>query len=946
MGNAAHRARARRPAAAAAVFGLMAAAVAAPGPPLLAEPLHWGALALRGSGVRSLAPAAGGAGILWACTEGDGVWKSIDGGTFWVQQPLVPRDGFLAVAADPVDPLTAYAAGRAGVAKSADGGATWSLVNSTPVNVFAIAPSAPAVLYLAGDALARSDDGGATWQALPSPGSFNELIVDPTDPHTLYGTGRFIEPIGNSSLLFRSTDAGATWKTFGVSDFLSSLHVDPRHPATLYAASNLQFRRSKDRGETWEVARDGLDISSLTGPMTLDPVTGTIFLAATSFECCGSGTPQHAQVWNSADGGGHWSLTMDRAGDRMGTLAVDPVLPGRLYAGTDAVSLLVSGDAGAHWRVANAGFVPARITDLAFDSATPDTLYAAGSARASLGVQKSTDGGARWTPASQGLPFVYQGLVQIEHLVADPASPGALYANAYTEVFRTTDGGQGWQDQGSIPQIFDPFDLVAGPLASELFAVGGIDSIDPLSNTRTILRSLDGGAAWSPVLSITGDPVVHAGNLSSLLVDGAIFAGGRGGLYRSLDGGLTWAPIGSGLPPDQTIVRLRADAAHNLYAVLEAGAHQLFHSADRGLTWTAGEAGLPAAVAVRDVVGDPSGAALYAGTDAGVYVSLDGGAHWAAQNDGLGDLRVTRLAADPAHPGRILAGTAAGLFVSPAPAASPCRDADTVLCLVGGRFAARIDWNLPLGPHSSGHAAPLTRDSGGFWFFSPESTELIVKMVDGRALNGHFWVFVASLSDVTYTLTITEVKTGAQWILGHPGGELTSLADTNAFAAGPDGAAAPTGAGGGVAREKSAVSAVSKGPAPAGPGASMSSRLVAPERATAAVAACLPASDTLCLAASRFAVKVAWRLPGAAAAPASAVPLSLGTGFFWFFSPESVELMVKVLDGRAVNGHFWIFLGGLSDLAYTVTVTDTATGASKDYVHAAGRLGSQADTSF
>ena len=54
--------------------------------------------------------------------------------------------------------------------------------------------------------------------------------------------------------------------------------------------------------------------------------------------------------------------------------------------------------------------------------------------------------------------------------------------------------------------------------------------------------------------------------------------------------------------------------------------------------------------------------------------------------------------------------------------------------------------------------------------------------------------------------------------------------------------------------------------------------------------------------------------------------------------------MVKVLDGRAVNGHFWVFSGALSDVAYTLTVTDLATGKSKTYVNAPHQLASRADT--
>ncbi len=53
--------------------------------------------------------------------------------------------------------------------------------------------------------------------------------------------------------------------------------------------------------------------------------------------------------------------------------------------------------------------------------------------------------------------------------------------------------------------------------------------------------------------------------------------------------------------------------------------------------------------------------------------------------------------------------------------------------------------------------------------------------------------------------------------------------------------------------------------------------------------------------------------------------------------------MVKVLDGRAVNNHFWVFYGALSDVQYTITVTDTQTGAVKVYSNTQGHLASVAD---
>jgi len=68
------------------------------------------------------------------------------------------------------------------------------------------------------------------------------------------------------------------------------------------------------------------------------------------------------------------------------------------------------------------------------------------------------------------------------------------------------------------------------------------------------------------------------------------------------------------------------------------------------------------------------------------------------------------------------------------------------------------------------------------------------------------------------------------------------------------------------------------------------------------------------------------------------------SGSFWFFGPDNLELTVKVLDGRPLNGKFWVFFGALSDVEYTVTVTDTTTNAVRSYRNAPGTLCGQADT--
>ena len=75
-----------------------------------------------------------------------------------------------------------------------------------------------------------------------------------------------------------------------------------------------------------------------------------------------------------------------------------------------------------------------------------------------------------------------------------------------------------------------------------------------------------------------------------------------------------------------------------------------------------------------------------------------------------------------------------------------------------------------------------------------------------------------------------------------------------------------------------------------------------------------------------------------------AVSLSGDTGYFWFFGATNVEVVTKVLDGTSLNGKFWFFSGALSNVEYTLTVSDTRTGAVKKYKNPAGQFASIADT--
>jgi predicted esterase len=94
--------------------------------------------------------------------------------------------------------------------------------------------------------------------------------------------------------------------------------------------------------------------------------------------------------------------------------------------------------------------------------------------------------------------------------------------------------------------------------------------------------------------------------------------------------------------------------------------------------------------------------------------------------------------------------------------------------------------------------------------------------------------------------------------------------------------------------------------------------------------ACLPGPEALCLHDGRFRVEATWET-AAGSGVAQGRELSDESGSFWFFSPANLELDVKVLDGCAVNGRYWVFAAGLTDVGVTLTVTDTSSGEHVGY---------------
>ena len=99
---------------------------------------------------------------------------------------------------------------------------------------------------------------------------------------------------------------------------------------------------------------------------------------------------------------------------------------------------------------------------------------------------------------------------------------------------------------------------------------------------------------------------------------------------------------------------------------------------------------------------------------------------------------------------------------------------------------------------------------------------------------------------------------------------------------------------------------------------------------------CTPGPRTLCLNGDRFRVEARFGSASGARAHASGEELTSDTGTFWFFEPDNVELVVKVLDACEISGAYWVLAAGLTDLATVITVEDTVVPRERSYQSEAG----------
>ena len=229
-----------------------------------------------------------------------------------------------------------------------------------------------------------------------------------------------------------------------------------------------------------------------------------------------------------------------------------------------------------------------------------------------------------------------------------------------------------------------------------------------------------------------------------------------------------------------------------------------------------------------------------------------------------------------------------------------------------------------------GQAIPQKDEFGYFSLpsFTGDATfpEVMVKMVDARSFTCCFWLFHTGLTDLQYTLTVFDTQSGGYKQYQNDRSDPTRLcggADTDTFngvTSGPLAATLPP--------------ALLSTESPQGePFAAV------PEKATVvpeASASCVAGTNTICLLGNRFSATLSATDPRTGhVGVGQAIPQKDEFGYFSLpsFTGDATfpEVFVKMVDARSFTCCFWVFHSGLTDLEYTLTITDTTNGAQHVY---------------
>ncbi len=886
--------------------------------------------------------------VLYRCNATPNqLWKPRQLNTFH-PEGLLSGSRISDLAASPVLPNRIFAAtAESGVLRSENGGADWANAGQG-LDYYgsgvAVDPLRPDYVYaLSSGGLYLSSDGGRHFLKSPAQpaAGVSGIALDPfkTDHLLAHDTLQ----------IFESFDGGQsfTQRNFPLQLIASTVQqvlFDPLVPGRWWIASDTQCSfcfpldegvfRSDNSGESWTRVT-----TEPTTRIVADPhATGHLY--TTSFD----------KVYRSTDAGNSWQLLATFAGSTI-DVWVDSAFPGQIVvAHVEGISRSVDGGASflpvaLDLRRRATGAPAERVSRLLYSGDRLLAAINAGDSYLSRGVISSTDFGATWSQQSSH-GFAAEDIVDIQTF--DAGDRLQVWAIGTDGVYLSDDGGVRYHRSLAIADpshatslLIDPYD----PSGQTVYVAGTTGYFQ--STTGPYLwKTSNGGATWQVLASSNGS-FVETGHLIATAVGGKhiylttlsgyLFRGDirHEGILRSEDDGASWTPIQLGRQVNQL-----ANGPGN---VLYASSNPLLRSFDGGKTWqlvdgfsfflttygnelflatdetferTTYVGGaietyrLPAAIKRPTAILATADKIYLGDSEGGVFSSSDRGRSWTAIDLGLPRREIRALQVDARDAGHLFAGTQGrGLYQAVvSPGEAPLRFA-------GGRFTATITWRDFQGVTGSGKAAAWTEDSGSYWFFQPENVEVMVKVLDARHINGNYWVFVGSLSNVEFTLTVRDEWTGSEKVYHNPSGNFASFGDIGAFPF--EGVAL-----GLEAPLQTEPSFVAK---------------------AAGEATGLLTNEPTIRVGDRFDISVTWEDGLGYQGIGSGSSMTGDTAAFSFFSGANTELIIKVLDGRGINGHFWVFYGALSDVGYVISIRDTWTGEQKTYRNPLGTFASVGD---
>jgi photosystem II stability/assembly factor-like uncharacterized protein len=553
-------------------------------------------------------------GNMYVGTEGNGFYRSTNGGATWARLPLdcitktiaIKNQGYVFVGTGD------------GLYRSTDSGSSWTRSDSgTVVPLFSdIVIDSSGAVYACGiqsfpnrlGKLYRSTDDGSCWSEIYSNDS-SWVYAIATDSHgsllvkTDYG-------------IFRSTDLGQTWSFVDIPPCYSIVNS---RTGEIYAAVVGAILRSTDGGDSWLTARvDSIPYTFLT----FDRLNN-VYVAA-----------KWHYLLKSTDSGNTWLESSTPQGQYVTSLF--PTSERVLYAGTDLLGVYKTTDNGLTWSTGNFGMRQAPFSQLA---SNPNNVVSGIETwmqydRASVGggVFRTTDSGDSWIASN----YTYFGPYSI-------ASRGHNVVYGSDHVNYSSDDGISWLPIGEYSlEIFSlAIDANAIIYAAAMKGSEG--------NYYTYLfRSNDTGRTWVLLPSIPPGRVAVSTRGTLFVTSGNLFS-------RSLDSGFTWATLQ--FDASQLFVNKVVTGAPD--EVYLATSHGVFFSPDTGNTWQKLSVGLSDS-SIRSVAISEEGI-LFAGSNAGrVFRLLPGSVRWELYSSGLDAGAINDLTIDSF--GYLYAATDNGVF--------------------------------------------------------------------------------------------------------------------------------------------------------------------------------------------------------------------------------------------------------------------------------------------